>query len=697
MNQRKCESFVVLSSFSIAALFAGCSQNSSTSLNTEAHDALTGTGRIATIRANYSAGQITELCDRAVATFRASGDRIAQVANNARTVENTLMALENARADLEDSANPLLFMGYVSRDEKVRAEGSQCEAKYERAKVDVLSRRDLFLALQSLRPTQANERRLRSETLKFFEENGVGGTDESAARAKDLVARIKVNQASFSENLNNDVSTVHYAVGELAGAPQRFLDRLPRDAEGKLVVTTKNTDYQEVMQNVSVSASRQRMMLAYNNRGGAENIRLLEETIRLRQEAASVMNYPTWADYRTHFKMAGSARAVWDFFGRLRPSLMQQGRRDLAALLQLKQEREPGATELKAWDIDYYAYQLKKRDFNLDDELIRQYFPADTVVRGMFSVYSRLLGVTFREVPSFESWSPDVKLYEISDTQSGALMAYFYADFYPRPGKYGHAAAFDLIGGRRVGDHYSVPSAAIVANFRAPENGKPSLLSHSEVETIFHEFGHIMHNTLTRAPYLTLSGARVARDFVEAPSQMLENWVWAPEVLAELSGHYEHPEQKLPADLLARMIQAKEFNQGYHYLRQLMLATLDMTFHTQTGAVDTTRVYNQLFHDFFGVDAVDGGHFSAGFGHLMGDYDAGYYGYLWSEVYAEDMFSRFERQGLLNPAVGAQYRRSILERGKMADGLKLLREFLGREPNARAFFRKLHITTSQNP
>ena len=200
-----------------------------------------------------------------------------------------------------------------------------------------------------------------------------------------------------------------------------------------------------------------------------------------------------------------------------------------------------------------------------------------------------------------------------------------------------------------------------------------------------------MHMTLTMAPYASLSGSNVAQDFVEAPSQMLENWPWDPTVLTQLSGHYSNHAKKLPADVLNRIIEARDFNQGYYYTRQLLLALLDMNFHTAVGAVDTTTVYNQMFTDILGIKAMEGTHYAASFGHLMGGYDAGYYGYLWSEVYAADMFTRFQTGGLLNPFVGEAYRRIILENGNMKDALELLTDFLGRAPNTDAFFKKLHL------
>ncbi|HEX4925373.1 MAG TPA: M3 family metallopeptidase, partial [Bdellovibrionales bacterium] len=286
---------------------------------------------------------------------------------------------------------------------------------------------------------------------------------------------------------------------------------------------------------------------------------------------------------------------------------------------------------------------------------------------------------------------PDVKLYKVINKADGKLLSYFFADMIPRPGKYGHAAAFSLIMGRVKADGYSYPVSSIVSNFNPPSGDKPSLLNIDEVETLFHEFGHIMHQILTRAPYASLSGTSVAQDFVEAPSQMLENWVWDESILNRISGHYKNTSQKLPSELLKKILAAKDFNQGYFYTRQLFLGLMDFTMHMTQGAVNTTTLHDQLYKKIIGIDPVAGNHFNATFGHLMGGYDAGYYGYLWSEVYAQDMFTVFKEKGLLDASTGARYRSIILEKGNMKEPLDLVREFLGREPSPAAFYEKLGI------
>jgi thimet oligopeptidase len=282
-----------------------------------------------------------------------------------------------------------------------------------------------------------------------------------------------------------------------------------------------------------------------------------------------------------------------------------------------------------------------------------------------------------------------VRLYKVFDAQDGSEIAYFFMDLFPRPNKFGHAAAFTLEGGRRLPDgSYQQPVSAIVANFTKPSATQPSLLRHGEVVTLFHEFGHILHQTLTRAARARFAGTNTETDFVEAPSQMLEHWVWRPEVLAGFSRHVETGEP-LPSDLLESMIAAKNLDSGVFTMRQLYFGELDMAYHGPGAAKDTTAVAREL-HPIMGFPAPDDTYWQAGFGHLFG-YDAGYYGYKWSEVFADDMFTRFEAAGPLNQSLGLEYRRKVLERGGSIDGDVLVREFLGREPNNEAFLKNLGL------
>jgi thimet oligopeptidase len=648
------------------------------------------------VRSEYATGEITQLCNAAI---KQTDERLNAFASKdvaQATFQGTILGIENAFADFTDRTTMLSFMQYVSPNEKIRAESAECESKSNQQAITYMARRDLYKIFKKFAsgkdmPKEPVDRRLITEYIKAFENNGLKLSDEKLEKVKALKKQIADLETQFSANLNNDTSFVEFTEKELEGCPLSFLNRLKKSKDGKFIVTTKQTDYKAVQENASNEETRRRMLFAYANMAADKNVKLLETALPLRQEVAHLMGYKNWADLRTSEKMAKNSQKVFSFLNDIKAKLARGRKHDFSELLALKKETNPNATDIKEWDWYYYPYQLKKRNYDLDDELIREYFPTEVVLDGMFKIYSQLLGVKFVEVKKFKSWSPDVKLFETHDVKTGELISYFYMDSYPREGKYGHFAAFTLLDGRKIGDKYSPPVSAIVGNFNPPTKDKPSLMNHEEVETVFHEFGHIMHQTLTRSPYASLAGTHVARDFVEAPSQMMEEWTWVPEFLNMVSGHYKDHSKKLPKDLLEKMVKARTSQRAAFYSRQLALAMTDMMYNTQSGPVDTTAIIQKNFKELWGITPLEGTHYQSTWGHLMGGYDAGYYGYLWSKVYAIDMFSKFEKEGLLNASVGSQYRKSILESGNMQEPMELIKKFLGRTPNSKAFFKNLGV------
>jgi thimet oligopeptidase len=652
--------------------------------------ACTALGQQTLIRSDYGRKEIADLCQRAIAKANQRFNAVGSVPSASRTLENTLLALENANADLSEEITPLLFMKQVSTDPAVRAEAGACEQAISDFGVEISSRRDLYNAVKEAKGRDPFEKRLAMRTIQGFERNGLKLSDTDLQKVKTLNQRLGKLQNDFSTNLINDKTTLTFSESELEGARPDYLSRLKHSQNG-LTVGVSEVDFNEILKYVKNSESRKRFLFAFLNRAADANTALLEEAVQIRQKLARLLGFKTWADFQIEPRMAKSSKTVFDFLNGLKTKLAKRNRKDFDQLLAFKKELDPQASTLNQWDQTYFDYQLSKRDYKIDDELVREYFPADVVISSLFDVYAKMLSLQFVEVKGAKVWAEGVKQYEIRNQKDGRLIGYFYTDFFPREGKYAHAAAFSLIQGRMVNGKYNLPVSAIVANLAPPSNGKPSLLPHNDVETIFHEFGHIMHQTLTRAPFASLSGSSVSMDFVEAPSQMLENWVWDPKILSELSGHYLDHSKKLPADLLAQMIKTRDFQQGRFYTRQLLYSLFDMNIHSKTGAVDVTKTYADLYRSIIGEEPLLGTHMPASFGHVMGGYDAGYYGYLWSKVYAQDMFTIFQKDGLTSPEVGMSYRENILEKGDTVDAIDLLRQFLHREPNSNAFFKFLNL------
>lgn len=638
--------------------------------------------------------QIPPVYTTAVAQLTGQLDLIAAIPHLDRTFENTIRALDHAYADFEKSVTPAVFMAYVSPDRRTRKAASKVEGREAKFLNNLSYRRDIYEAVQTYashaEPLTGEDARLLAKTLRDYRQMGMDLPKTELKAVKRLQLRLDELELAFGVNLRDHKDEVLATRSELKGLPDSFLEGLEKTSDGRYKVTLDYPTFLPVMKLAQNVDLRRNLQFKSDNQAAEKNLPLLEEALRLRDEKARKLGYPTFAHMRLEDRMAETPEKVRSFLDRLKGFLAERSEAEGQAMLERKRQDDPQAKKLERWDRSFYGHLLKKDLYDFDPETVKEYFPIDRVVEGTLDIYQELLGLKFREIKT-PSWSDDVRLFEITNEADGRVIGHFYLDLYPREGKYKHMAAFSLIRGREHPDgRYEEPVSSIVGNFSKPTGGRPALLRHSEVETFFHEFGHIMHQTLTRAKHPAFSGTSVARDFVEAPSQMMENWVWQPEVLLRLSGHFEDPERKLPREVLEKMLKAKNFNAARGTLGQIALALFDLTLHL--GApVDIDEILRQVSKEVGVAAPIPGTHWQASFGHLMGGYQAGYYGYLWSLVYAQDIFSRFERDGIFNRATGMDYRRKILERGSTVEESQFLEEFLGREPNEEAFLRSLGI------
>jgi thimet oligopeptidase len=427
----------------------------------------------------------------------------------------------------------------------------------------------------------------------------------------------------------------------------------------------------------------------FNTVAVEENRKILEEAVQLRQEIAEAFGLPTWAHHKLELRMAKTPERVKEMYAELQGPLTAAARDELATVGRLL-EIDTGDSMVQQWDWSYYDTLQRRTDFGVDNFEVAKYFPLPAVLDGMFEITSEMFGITIREIDEFESWHPDVQLFAIHEADTGEEISRFYLDLFPREGKFGHAAEFPLIRGRLLEDGtYQDPLCAMVANFTKPTTSSPSLLQHSEVETLFHEFGHVLHQNLGRTELATFSGTETETDFVEAPSQIMQHWIWRPDVLARFARHYETGEP-IPAELVEQLVAARNLNRAMFQLRQMQYGWWDQELHSGPDR-DIESIYASG-SEITMLPPHEGTFALASFGHIMSGYDASYYGYMWAEVFGDDMFSRFEAEGVTNPEVGMDYRRKVIGRGGAWDADDMLVDFLGREPNNEAFLRKLGIS-----
>jgi thimet oligopeptidase len=645
---------------------------------------------------SHTVQEIDATCQTEQEALKAKLNAIGKLGPEA-TFQTACLGLERSLGDFQQTLAPLTFLKYVSDNAEVREAAGKCESAVDQFRVEIFAREDLFASLKAAEAKKeslsAEDSKLMEEFLLAFKRNGLELPATERSKFIEKRKRIVALEADFGKELIEWNTWVELTKEQLAGLPDSFINRLEKTQAGKYKVTVKYPDYYPFMENASNIEARKMLEEKFYMRGGEANRKRLDEALRLRDETAKMLGYANHAAYVLDDRMAKTPEAVAAFLGRVGERIKAKAASDLKELLAAKNadlgKKSDGVFHSHDWR--YYDNQIKKTKHQIDMQVIKEYFPLEVVNKGMFEIYQTLLGVQFVEDPSLQVWHSSVKAYRVN--RDGKTVAIFFMDLFPRKGKYGHAAAFTLIQGCKNEDGtYQLPISSIVANFNPPAEGKPSLLEHGEVETLFHEFGHIMHQVLTTASYASFSGTSVKRDFVEAPSQMLENWVWDKAALAKLSGHYQDTSKPLPDEQIQKLMNAKLLNVGVKYSRQLLFATLDQQYHTDPNA-DTTEVYAKLAKEIMHIPIPEGTLPQAGFGHFMGGYDSGYYGYLWSEVYAQDMFTRFEKEGLLNPKTGADYRTWILEKGGALEPMALIKGFLGREPNEEAFYRSLGLNS----
>ncbi|XP_034853331.1 thimet oligopeptidase isoform X1 [Mirounga angustirostris] len=662
------------------------------------------------LRWDLSAQQIGELTVELIEQTKRVYDQVGSQKFEDVSYESTLKALADVEVSYTVQRNILDFPQHVSPSKDIRMASTEADKKLSEFDVEMSMRQDVYQRIVWLQE-KVQKDSLRPEALRYLERliklgrrNGLHLPEDTQQKIKSIKKKLSLLCIDFNKNLNEDTTFLPLTREELvallglelgsADAPSPFLCLVwwpgPSNCGLGRVFSAQTSIPTQTLVFVSTPRCGLASPVQCLQQTG-ENCAILRELVTLRAQKSSLLGFSTHADYVLEMNMAKSSQVVATFLDELAQKLKPLGEQERAVILELKKaECEKRGLDfdgrINAWDMRYYMNQVEETRYSVDQNLLKEYFPMQVVTKGLLSIYQELLGLTFDLEESATVWHEDVKLYSVRDSASGKVIGKFYLDLYPREGKYGHAACFGLQPGclRHDGTR-QIAIAAMVANFTKPTPDAPSLLQHDEVETYFHEFGHVMHQLCSQAEFAMFSGTHVERDFVEAPSQMLENWVWEKEPLLRMSQHYKTG-SAIPQELLEKLIKSRQANTGLFNLRQIVLAKVDQALHTQTAA-DPAEEYARLCQEILGVPATPGTNMPATFGHLAGGYDAQYYGYLWSEVYSMDMFhTRFKQEGILNSKqVGMDYRSCILRPGGSQDASVMLKLFLGRDPKQDAF------------
>jgi thimet oligopeptidase len=627
-------------------------------------------------------------------------DRVGALKPGEVTFENTVHALDDISYQISLTGDRFGLLKETSKNAALRDAATDALKALQEWAVGIDYREDVYKALKAYADRKprlkGEEARLLTETMRDYRRAGL----DLPKAQRDEVERMRKELSRLTTDYESNITKARQAVkftgAELAGVPESFLGQIKTGADEYTVMANITYHYLNVIDNAKREETRQKLLVVQNNLARAANLPLLEKILPLRDNIAHKLGYKTWADYQIEVKMAGTAATAIDFLEKLKVGLQPKFDGELAEFRRIK-IKETGDTnaQIRLWDMRYFSNQLKKEKYNVDAEQLRVYFPYQRVLDGMFSIYQTLFGLKFERVEPPYKWIGDLQLYAVSDAKTGEPLGLFYLDMFPREGKYHHFAHFGIIGGKVMATgKYQRPTVALICNFPSPTKDTPSLLSHMDVETIFHEFGHAMHSMMTRAKYSRFAGTSVPRDFVEAPSQMLENWVWDKKVLDSFAADYRDPSKKIPADILAKLREAKLATEGTRYRRQLSFALMDLTLHTQihdANAAEAVPMSNKVLSEVYLPVAPETA-FVGYFGHLMG-YDAGYYGYAWADAIAADMATVFERapNGYYDQAAGRRLRSEIYEPGNSREVNVSIEKFLGRKRSLEPFLKKIGI------
>ncbi|HEV2699815.1 MAG TPA: M3 family metallopeptidase [Terriglobales bacterium] len=609
-----------------------------------------------------------------------SADQVIQQLTStkgSRTIDNTLAPFDEAVRQINSAAYFSMLMEQVHPEAAFRDRATEMLRKASAAQTALSLNRDVYKALSALdvSKSDAATRYYVQRQLLEFRLAGVDKDDATRDRLKKLNDDLTNEQATFERNISDDQKKVEVTdPKQLDGLPQDYIDRHKPGTDGKIYVTTNYPDALPALKFAKSDDLRRRVSLAFRTRAYPKNKDVLESMMKTRYEIATTLGYSSWADYNAADKMIKSGARIADFIEKVDAAAHPVAQREYQMLLAEKQKTDPSAKEVVDYENSYFNELVRRSQFNFDSQQVRPYLPFNEVRQGILDTAATLFHVKFSREENVPSWDPSIETWDVLD--NGKIIGRFYLDMHPRPGKYTHAEMAPVLDGIRG---KQLPEAILVCNFPQPTASDPGLMEYGDVVTFFHEFGHLMHWILGgQQQWAGISGITMESDFVEAPSQMLEEWMRSPQVLASFAHHYKTGEP-IPAELVARMNRASAFGRANWVSDQNSYTAISYDIYkTKPENVDPDTVVEKDEKKYSPFALLPGTHMYAAFGHLAG-YSSAYYTYLWDKVIAEDFFSQFDHSNLLAGPAPMRYRHTVLEPGGSMSANDLVRNFLGRE------------------
>ena len=629
---------------------------------------------------NYSDISLGKLEEDLKNTIEECKDFVSNVKSSENIDLSNFNELESAIYDL---SGRIAFMGDVHPDEKIRDFGNEADSKIQNLALEIFKDQDLYEKFKEIETKNLDE-----ESKTFyrdleidFKDAGHGLSDEKKDRLIEIEKKLIDLSISFSENIAKDKTEVMFLEDELKGLSQNELKNLKKNNDS-FVITMAYPDVNAVMENCSVRKTREIVWKAFNNRAVKENSPILEEAVQLRNEKALLFGFKTWAEYRLQNRMAKSPNNVASMYESLIPKLQKAAEVEKIELAIDNIE----ISDITPWDIRYFISKERSKVSSIENSELKKFFYIHDVKTEMFKVCEEVFDLHIKPESNETAWHEDVELWSLWE-KNGQQLAYFYLDLYPREGKYTHAAVFDISSGGS--SRQELPICSMVANFPNPNTGD-GLMTFDEVETLFHEFGHVLHNGIGKSKYTRFVGANCEWDFVEAPSQIMEHWVWKVECMKRISTHIESGES-LSEEICEKLNKSKNIGVSLLTLRQVSFGLADQHLHGENFKDSLLEIEHSAQKVTTITYPKDINHLAA-FGHLLGGYDAAYYGYLWAEIIGDDLFSRFENEGVLSNSVGVDYKNKILKPGGTVPAENMVQDFLGRKWNDEAFLSQKNLS-----